>query len=464
MSDTTAVAEPETTSSAEGAASAEAAASAAAEGANGSVPSESAVPSGPSAPSMPSTPPAAEIRPEAFDAVAAAFRSGGVAAATARLNDILLDCRQYARLFDALCLAKRLEMGLPAYAPNLSEVIPPDLRKPYEDYVVGTCRKVRDLYLEAGRIEMAWPYARTLGETEPVTAALESARLPADNEPSPGAGDGAATGADIAQALIDIAWNQGANPRRGYEWILERHGTCSAISALEQSGHLKPADREACVALLVRRLHRDLTAALRMEVQQREGAAPPEPDVNTLLMGRPWLFENNAYHIDASHLSAGVRMALILPPGPDMALAVQLCEYGENLQEHWQYSGDPPFRNIYKDGGTYLRALQSPVGFEADQAVEHFRSKITADDPAANPTFCAQVYVNLLVRLGRPAQALAAFEMFKADADGPPTGCPSYIELCRLAGRPDKWAEYARRHNDLVSYAAALTLQGTTAS
>lgn len=383
-------------------------------------------------------PPAPEkLSPEAFDSVQQALRSRGVAAGLERLAEVLTDAGRYSRVFDALCMKKRFEMGLPLYAPNLSEIIPPEQRRPYEDFVIDVCRKVAELYMAAGDLAGAWPYLRTIGETETFVKALQNATLTDTN----------------ADALIDIAFQQDVSPAKGYEWILERFGTCQAVTILDQDQRHSPEVKKQCIALLVRRLHRDLTQTLRQEIQRREGAAPEDEKVSALLMGRPWLFEDHAYHIDSSHLSSTVRMALILPPGPDLELALQLAEYGTNLTEEWQYAGSPPFERTYDDCAIYLRAL---TGQDVDTAVEHFRKKITPDDPQGANAYCAQVLVNLLSRVGRHAEAVAAFEELKADADGPVQGCPSYVELCRLAGQPDRWADYARKHDDIVGFAAAL--------
>lgn len=386
-------------------------------------------------PAMPRGP--AELSPESFEMVSEALAAGGTAAAFDKLADVLTQAGQYARVFDALCLRKRWEMGLPLYAPNLSEVIPPGKRKDYEDFVIDVCRRVANLFLSADDIGGAWPYLRTIGETDVAVKALDAAE-PAD---------------DKIDVLIDIAWQQQVHPRRGFQWILERYGTCQAITLMDQDVRQPPDVRRDCVAMLVRRLHADLAANLRVEIQRREGAAPTDEDLRALIMGRPWLFEDHGYHIDSSHLSAVVRMALLLSDGPDLRKAVQLADYGTNLSEDWQHGGTPPFEDTYRDCGLYLSAL---CGQEVEKAVEHFRGKIDPDDRTGSAPYCAQLLVNLLHRLGRHAEALEAFTQHGADADGPPQACPGYVELCLAAGRPDRWAAYAQKHKDLVGYTAAL--------
>ena len=75
--------------------------------------------------------------------------------------------------------------------------------------------------------------------------------------------------------IIEVAFNQGVHPRKGFELILDHYGTCSAITAFE---HLPPdeATRVACADRLVRQLHEHLVANLRADIAQRGQPLPPE--------------------------------------------------------------------------------------------------------------------------------------------------------------------------------------------
>ena len=92
-----------------------------------------------------------------------------------------------------------------------------------------------------------------------------------------------------------------------------------------------------------------------------------------LLEGRPWLFADDAYHIDISHLSAVVRISPLLTDPTTIARAVELTDYGRNLSPRHQSEGEPPFEDHFADHGAYLRAL---LGHDADAAVRHFRAKL----------------------------------------------------------------------------------------
>ena len=141
-----------------------------------------------------------------------------------------------------------------------------------------------------------------LGEPEPLRAALE-AHAPAEGE-------------DI-QPLVQIAFYEGVHPRKGFDWILDRYGVCNAITSLG-GGHAGGggggefpygADvKEYCTKRLVRALHEQLLDRLRGDIVRRDGSVDQALTVPQLVEGRDWLFEDDNYHIDVSHLSAVVQL------------------------------------------------------------------------------------------------------------------------------------------------------------
>ena len=60
-------------------------------------------------------------------------------------------------------------------------------------------------------------------------------------------------------------------------------------------------------------------------------------------MIRDEIMEDDAVHIDVSHLSSVVQMTLELPPGDEtIPLALDLCTYGKRLSPGYRGGGDPP--------------------------------------------------------------------------------------------------------------------------
>jgi hypothetical protein len=287
-----------------------------------------------------------------------------------------------------------------------------------------------------------------LGEVEPVRLALEK------YEPFEG---------EDTQPLIELAFHHGANPQRGFEWVLQRHGICSAITLLgsalhggQQFPHGEQA-RDHCIRRLVQSLHEQLLERVRNDIQQREGSVDASLSVPQLIASRDWLFEEDNYHIDVSHLSSVVQMCTHLSPCPELKLARDLCAYGAKLSTRFQYPGDPPFENQYVDYGCFLAILD---GDRVDEGIAHFKAKAeaAAADPDGANTLPAEVLVNLLLRINRPAEALAVARQFLEGGDERQLTCPGVSELCRRVKDYRALAEVARERGDPVHFMAGLIL------
>jgi hypothetical protein len=375
-----------------------------------------------------------------FDAFDEALCGAGPDAALDFLTVRLAERGEFRALLDAMLLKARHELGLPLIQVGTLTDLPEPVRSQYEERYVAAIRTVGRRLLEAGDIPAAWPYFRAIGETEPIAAALEAYR--------------AAEADERLGQVVEVAFNQGAHPRRGFELILDYYGACSAITAFE---HLPPdeATRTACAGLLVRHLHEQLTSSLRADITRRGQPVPPEgTPIPDLLAGRAWLFGDDAYHLDVSHLAAVVRMAPLLTDPATIALTVELTDYGRNLSERYHYEGNPPFDRLYEDHAIYLRAL---LGQDVEEAIAHFRSKLPPlDSDGQDDTLAAQVLVRLLVRLDRLEPAIDVAAAYLAVYPDSVLICPSLAQLCQRAGRADRLAQLSRDSGDLVNYAAAL--------
>lgn len=382
-----------------------------------------------------------------FEQLDQALREAGAEAALERLTGLLAERGEFRALLDALLLKARHELGIPLIQVGSLAELPEPARTQYEERYVEAIRTVGQRLLDAGDIPAAWPYFRAIGEKEPVAAAV-AAFAPVDGD-------------ERVSAIVDVAFNQGAHPRRGFELILDHFGTCSAITAFD---HLPPDDatRVPCADRLVRHLHAQLVASLRAEIGRRGQPLPAEgTPIAELIGGRDWLFVDDAYHLDVSHLAATVRIAPILEDPETQELAIELTDYGRRLSDRHRYEGEPPFEQIYEDHAAYLRAL---LGQDVEAALAHFRAKITTPDPEtpAVPadTLPAQTLVRLLVRLGRTETAIDIAAEHLADLPESALICPSLAQLCQSAGQPDRLARVARDHGDLVNYAAAILQTG----
>jgi hypothetical protein len=89
----------------------------------------------------------------------------------------------------------------------------------------------------------AWSYFRAIGDAAPVAGAIEKAQ----------AGEG-------VERVIEITLHEGANPRKGFELLLERGGICQAIDFAMRS---TAEGRAKFLQILVRALYRELAAHLK---------------------------------------------------------------------------------------------------------------------------------------------------------------------------------------------------------
>lgn len=375
-----------------------------------------------------------------FDDFATTLSRSGPAAAIETMIGELERSGDYHRVFEALTLKARLEMGLPLILPNAGSQLSDEIRERYEDLVILACRHVGNLFLEKRDIANAYRYLSMIGETDGVVKAIDG------YEPGEG---------PVDESILEIAINQGIAPLKGLRLVLDRYGLCQAITACQGilAQNTKPGIREKCIQLLIRAIHSELTARLEAEIADREGEAPPGGSIPLLLKDRDWLFENDNYHIDTSHLNSIVRLARLLPRCPETVLAVQLCDYGRRLSDRYAYPDPAPFENVYADSLIYLKAI---AGIDEKQGLAHFQAKAEAAKVEEVGTAPAETYVNLLLATKRPQEAVAFAERHLNTTSWHGGICPSMNELCQQAGAFEAMARLARERDDFVSYAAGL--------
>ncbi len=374
---------------------------------------------------------------ETFDELAKIHEAQGPAAAIDHLISVLRTEKRFHPLFDALLMKKRFELGLGLVRPTSLKDVPEEKRDEFEKLYVNAAREIGQLLLDEKLIPQAWNYLRAINEPQKVAEAI--AALP----------EGESVGDDV----IEIALFQGICPAKGLALYLASHGTCSTITAFEQISMQLPADaRRQCAQALVRKLYDDLRENVQHDVLRRQPMNPPGQSLRELIGGREWLFADDSYHIDVSHLNAVVRFARSLDPTcPELELALQLAQYGARLAKQYQYAGNPPFDEFYPAHIEYFKAL---LGTDRDAALAYFRSKIGEDVADTDNQLAAFTLVDLLLRLERRDEALElACRYLPESADEFGLSLP---ELCAQAGRLDLLLNLSRSKGDVVHYAAAL--------
>ena len=386
---------------------------------------------------------------ETFNSLEQIQQTDGAVATLQKLCDTLREQKEHHRLFDALLMQKKQDLGISLLRPTSFDDVPEEHRENFEKHYVDSARQVGHLLLEDSRLADAWVSFQTIREPEPVREVLDKVSMGGDFD-------------DRTEELINVALYEGAHPVKGLELMLNTHGTCNTITTLDQQiMQLSEEDRRSAAALLVNQIYGDLCHTLKHEISQRLPVATLGNSLRELITGeRDWLFSEGNYHIDVSHLNAVVRFARSLTAtDPELALSIELAEYGTRLDPQFQYAGEAPFEDFYPAHKHFLSAV---LDVNRDEAIAFFRSKLDTEPDAEDKQMIAYVLVDLLQRIDRTDEAIDLANEFLADVDE--SSGFSFAGLCLEAGRLDVLKEAARSRGDLVAWTAALLDEGTTST
>jgi hypothetical protein len=376
----------------------------------------------------------------ALEPIRQALASDGPAAAADALVKTLRERGDYDRLFDALLIQSRVKLGVPVVKPTSFDDVPADKQDAFEEAYLAAAREVGTLLLQSGKLARAWAYFRTIREPQPVADALAAI-------------DPTNLDYDRTNELIEIALHDGANRVAGLRILLASHGTCNTVTMTDQVlPMMTPDERRQAAALLVRDVYDGLVGNLKRDVESRLAGVEAPNTIRELIAGRDFLFENGNYHIDVSHLHSTVRFARALTPAdPELALAIELAEYGSKLDRQFRYPADPPFDEYYEAHLAYLKAVGD---VDRDASLGYFRNRLNADQDERDRQIIAYVLVDLLTRCDRLDEAAEVAAEHLADLEEP--GGFSFSSLCGKAGRIDLLRTAAEKADDPVRYAAAV--------
>lgn len=378
------------------------------------------------------------LDPAVFDRARGTLEVSGPLAAIDRLCDDLKQAEDFQNLFYARLMRKRVELGVPPFPTGPSTELPGTAHEAYEEAIRTAGREVGQIYLTRGDIPKAWAFFRMLGEPEPVKEALRTYTPGPDDDVYP---------------VIEVAWQHAVLPEKGFDLVLDRNGVCSAITMIHSSDLSQNVPlREYCIRRLVRALYDQLLERLRNDLQSRGIEPPAGATVGSIVAAYPDLFGEDVYHIDTSHLSSVVQMAMQLPPGPELDLGRELAAYGTKLSAAFRGDNDPPFEDTYADYKVYLDLV---AGTNVEAGLAHFRRKAErgAEDGYSFP---AEVLVNLYLKANRLSEALATAKQYLGSANERELSCPGVTELARRAGDYAGLAAAAKEKADPVTYLAGL--------
>ena len=372
-----------------------------------------------------------------FDELQAALKTSGPEGALAAVADHLLAEKRFHELFDVRLMQARLRYGLPVILTTTLDELEEPLRSKMEEAYLAACREVGGLFILDSQVREAWMYLRPVGDKAAMAEAL--AKLPAE---------------DHYEEIIEIALHEGVAPKLGFQTVLAHYGICNAISLFDGEMQNRPrSQRQEVAALLVQQLHQDLTANLVSDITRQQGSPPTEKTIRDLVAERDWLFANDNYHIDTSHLSSIVRFAAILEDAESLRLALDLTEYGRRLSSQYQFRGEEPFTDLYPSSALLF---QAGLGENVDEAIRYFREQAASRPASEAGPMPAEVLVRLLAAAGRYDEALEAYGELLPQGTRTWGFAPTLLELARQSGHYDQLTRLCRDRGDMIGFTAGL--------
>ncbi|PHQ36721.1 hypothetical protein [Rhodopirellula bahusiensis] len=322
--------------------------------------------------------------------------------------------RQPVELFEALKMKSRLAHGLPMIADPDEPLAPAKTdaekqrERALEEDLLDACRQAGAMLIQDGRIAEGWMYLRPTGDTELAKRLLEDVEIDDDNYD------------EMTQVLL----HESIDLRRGYNAVLKHQGTCNSITLYDQAIATRSrGDRQIAAECLLTSFYNELLSLVRDDFRNRGSengvsAETIEEDAANLNLGEliakhKWILGGGGYHLDTTHLSSTVRFATVIDDREMIDQALQLCQYGRRLPSDFQYPGEEPFVDFYPAHSAFFSAL---LGQSVDTSLRMFEQKARTVDVNVAGAGAIETYIDLLDRVGRPAEALrAAIELFPDD-------------------------------------------------
>ena len=352
--------------------------------------------------------------------------------------------RRAMELFEALKMRSRQRLGLPLIAPENETLLSEDVETQLEADMIDACRTAGTLLLEDGKVAPGWMYLRPTGDLQLARDLLSGIELTPDNHDD----------------MVAVLLNEGVDVARGYQAVLDRQGTCNAITTYQQSIVSRPKEqRQAAAKTLLRHFYSELCQAVRDDISRRMAPADPNDPLGKLIADRPELLSDGGYHLDTTHIASVVQVASLVTDTEDLQKALELTDYGRRLHHQFQYPGEEPYKDFYIAYGTFYRTL---LGREVEAGLEYFRRKAEQIDPLEHGTAAIEAYVDLLERTGRPLEAITAATSLAPEGVPPQRIVPMLMDIAKQLSESQRQqagqiiADYCRQRGDLIGYTAAL--------
>lgn len=348
------------------------------------------------------------------------------------------------QLFDAILLKWKFENNLPLLQPTSMSDVPKEQKPDFEKVYIDAARETGQRLIDQGKIPDAWIYFRAIDDPAPIAEAISKYEPPEDFS-------------EELEEMIQLALYQRVNPAKGVQLMLNSHGMCNTVTALDQIYlDLDAKQRAECAELMVKQLYEDLTSSIRYDVEKRTPVLPPDLSLRELLADRLWLFEDDNYHTDVSHLNAIVRFARALEADSEILdKAIQLCLYGSRLAPQLQYPGEPPFDTYYQAHQHYFQIVADS---DRDQSLQFFHDRLEQAQEPQDKELIAYVLVDLLMRIKDFPAAVKVAETYLGQVNEQ-SGF-SFVTLCEDTGDMEALQRHAKKTENAVMYVAAKLQQG----
>lgn len=370
-----------------------------------------------------------------FEQIAARLNTDGVAGTLELLETHFRREKEYFRLFEVLKLRCRHKLGLPLTPCQTAERLPERQQRELDDGLIDACQTVGTLLFRDGDVQHGWTYLQPVGNRKLTESLIREIKVDDDN----------------VDMLIDISLNQGAAPSYGYHLAMMHHGTCSAITAFDvQGANFDRETQSAMAAQLLRHIYDEVMQNVKAHIDQNEQTARPDANLRELLAEHPWLVEQQAYHLDATHLASLMKIARLTTSAGDHEMALQLTEYGAGFPDDLQYPNPAPFENTYADHNIFFSAL---MGENAEAAVNHFQQKCTQASGAD------EILIDFLYRISRVDDAIAHAKASPIDPSMRTGLAPDIIEMASSPAQFESVLDHLQQQDDLLGYSVALLKQ-----
>ncbi len=345
--------------------------------------------------------------------------------------------KKYTDLFEARKMLARHRLGLPLLYSDAADSVDESQQLQLETELLDACREVGTGLVETGDLQTAWMYLQPLADREYLRKLFEA--VPVDEE--------------NIDALIEICLGQGVAPEHGYRLVMEHHGTCNSITLFDtQISAMAPEVRSRLAEMLVDHVYGELTENVRRHIAQHETSAPETARLPELIEGRPWLFEGGGHHLDVTHLASAVRIGRHARSERSLRRALELCQYGLQLSEDFQFPGHPPFEDTFRD---HLRYYQVLLGIDVEQGLEHFRQKAAAVDMYQSGTAPMETLIYLLAQADRRDEAIRLSIEHLSDQTYLQGIAPRVFEIATEPSQNRLLKEHYRQKGDVLGYAVS---------